>query len=371
MNKKKSTIKNFLPIIIGAFVGLILGVSGGDILPSNINIVKLLIYFLISMGLGSFIQIIFHELGHLILGLVTGYEFVSFRIGGLTIIKIDGKLKLKRYGIEGTGGQCLLSPPDLDEYNNYPNFLYNLGGGLMNLLLALVFFLLVKNNSLNDFPYVFSIVMIVIGIFFAVTNLIPLKINGIANDGYNIIMLSKDEAGRLGLWKQLKIHSLLANNIRIKDIDEDYFNFEKEIDWSNPLVNSLLVMKVDYYVDSSDYEKAEKLMDKLLKEENILEIHRNELICSKVFLQYISGRTEEARLSYGLVEDYIDRTKKYFISRRRLMYGYYLLVEDDKFKANKEIESFNSIIKHYPYLSEIDSEKELIGYIDEVKKHTL
>lgn len=72
------------------------------------------------------ILVISHEAGHLIFGLLSGYKFVSFRIFNMTFIKIDGKLAVKRYSIAGTGGQCLLLPPD-KPIEKIPTEWYNFG----------------------------------------------------------------------------------------------------------------------------------------------------------------------------------------------------------------------------------------------------
>ena len=106
----------------------------------NIQLSRLLLSCILSLTcliLAVFVQIILHEGGHLIFGLATGYRFVSFRIGSLTLIKEKGKFRFKRFSISGTGGQCLLSPPD-KPYEQLPYFWYNAGGVLMNLLTAIL-----------------------------------------------------------------------------------------------------------------------------------------------------------------------------------------------------------------------------------------
>ena len=50
-----------------------------------------LAFFLIAVSL----QVILHEAGHLICGLVSGYRFVSFRIFSLTWIRQGGKVRMK------------------------------------------------------------------------------------------------------------------------------------------------------------------------------------------------------------------------------------------------------------------------------------
>ena len=87
-----------------------------------------------------FLQVLLHEGGHLVCGLATGYRFVSFRIFNLTFIRKDGKLCIKRFSLAGTGGQCLLTPPERP-LEDIPTTLYNLGGVLANLLTAILAFL--------------------------------------------------------------------------------------------------------------------------------------------------------------------------------------------------------------------------------------
>ena len=66
---------------------------------------------MVLVGLAMFLHSVVHETGHLVFGLLTGYKFVSFRIGSIMLIKESGKLRLKLYNIVGTGGQCLMMPP--------------------------------------------------------------------------------------------------------------------------------------------------------------------------------------------------------------------------------------------------------------------
>lgn len=63
----------------------------------NVQLSRLLLSCILSLVcliLAVFVQIILHEGGHLIFGLATGYRFVSFRVGSLTLIKEGGKFRL-------------------------------------------------------------------------------------------------------------------------------------------------------------------------------------------------------------------------------------------------------------------------------------
>ena len=79
------------------------------------------------------VHIIIHEGGHLVMGLATGWKYLSFRIGSIALVKRDGKLQWKKTTVVGTGGQCLMIPPEC-EPTECPFFLYLLGGGLFNII---------------------------------------------------------------------------------------------------------------------------------------------------------------------------------------------------------------------------------------------
>ena len=175
MKKKKPKMNK--GVQIGAILtGLIVGtyVYFADI---NIGYVFL---FIPVMLLTLQLTIIIHELGHLVLGLMTGYRFLSFRYLSWLIVKDkDGKFHLKRYSILGTGGQCLMIPPDQEEI---PIFWYNIGGVLFNALSIIPAIFIIYRQPNEWIVYGVS-VFIFMSIFLIATNWLPIK--GITNDGNN------------------------------------------------------------------------------------------------------------------------------------------------------------------------------------------
>jgi len=86
-------IKNkdfMLQVVAGAAAGAMGAYLGVQFLP-ELNGFPDLLLLVAGLVLGIFLQIIVHELGHLICGLLSGYKFVSFRIGSRMLIKIRGK----------------------------------------------------------------------------------------------------------------------------------------------------------------------------------------------------------------------------------------------------------------------------------------
>ena len=157
-----------------------------------------------------FLQVLLHEGGHLVCGLATGYRFVSFRIFNLTFIRKDGKLCIKRFSLAGTGGQCLLTPPERP-LEDIPTTLYNLGGVLANLLTAILAFLPLL--TVDGLPYLlkfFLLMLSLIGILLAGMNGIPMKMGGIGNDADNMRLLLKDSKSKQALVTQLRINALVT-----------------------------------------------------------------------------------------------------------------------------------------------------------------
>ena len=70
-----------------------------------------LLVLLLLLVLAYVLQVVVHEGGHLVCGLLTGYRALSFRIGRVLLVKLDGRWRLRAYHIPGTGGQCLMAPP--------------------------------------------------------------------------------------------------------------------------------------------------------------------------------------------------------------------------------------------------------------------
>lgn len=132
----------------------------------------------ISLILVGYSQIILHEAGHLLFGRLTGYKFISFRIGKLTLIKEKGKYKIKRFKVPGTLGQCLLLPPDVSP-QQVPFVLYNLGGVFINLFSAiLATVLLIVFDTIHPGLKLVLLLTAFIGLILALLNGIPMKVGG-------------------------------------------------------------------------------------------------------------------------------------------------------------------------------------------------
>ena len=115
--KKQIPWRSVLLVLPAAAVGAALGywgmswadkLGGGDPLKTA----GLLLAGLALAALAYFLQVTVHEGGHLVCGLLTGYRPLSFRIGRVLLVKLDGRWRVRSLHIPGTGGQCLMAPPE-------------------------------------------------------------------------------------------------------------------------------------------------------------------------------------------------------------------------------------------------------------------
>ena len=101
---------------------------------SNIGISSVMISCIgsvVALIISIFTSIILHELGHLITALISGFKFVSFRVANYTLLKENGKYKIKKFFVVGTGGQCLTSPPESPSLSAVNGYIA--GGTLINI----------------------------------------------------------------------------------------------------------------------------------------------------------------------------------------------------------------------------------------------
>ena len=260
---KKKIINGFLQIlgimIVGGIIGYSVGKVAGDTLArvDTPNIILLLIAGVIAFIL----QVIVHEVGHLVFGLLSGYKFISFRVFDFKIIKDEnGKLKLRFERLAGTGGQCLLRAPEYVE-GKFKYKFYLLGGVTFNLVFSIVFWLVL--------PSYYTLLFALIGFALAFLNLIPMGFN----DGMTFYHASKDETTRFVLYLQLEYvyYQSIGKNLLIEKPEV----VEK--------INSLEIINTNYLTDSLEFIKLDGLeyffeFDALYNESRKLYIEREDLL---------------------------------------------------------------------------------------------
>jgi len=222
-----------------------------------------LLFILISMAFGFCIAVILHELGHLVCGYLSGYRFVSFRlIKWLWTKDQTGRIKLtKSAGLGIVLGQCLMEPPD--EYNpqNFRFVLYNLGGGLCNVMTGIMlfiplFFIDIQWDEKVLWTESFLLAVGFCSVLIGALNLIPSKRGGIPNDGSNIKEALKSADAKRGLYIMLKVNAEMSKGKRLLDYDESAFAVSGDTDKNNYLVANIILLHASQLEEKGDYGRS-------------------------------------------------------------------------------------------------------------------
>ena len=359
-------------MLIGAVCGVLMvsfveqrGTENGSVLE---DLIPLGVLF-VGMYVGIFLQLIIHEAGHLVFGLKSRYQFSSFRIGSFMWLKENNKIVCRRLSLAGTGGQCLMVPPQMQD-GKIPVILYNLGGCIMNLVASAVFliiyFLIPKGTVIS----LFCIMMVLIGAVIALMNGIPLRLGTVDNDGYNALSLGKNPDAMQAFWLQLKVNEQIAKGIRLKDMPDEWFAVPDDEAMQNSMVATQGVFATNRLMDQQRFEDADRLIAHLLEiDSGIIGLHRNLMICDRMYCELIHDNRKEI-LEEMLTREQIKFMKamKKFPSVVRTEYAYALLALKDTAKVNAARELFEKVAKTYPYPSDVQSERELIGIADNIAR---
>ena len=217
----------------------------------------------------------------------------------------------------------------------------------------------------------FSAVMLlcaVVGFVFAITNGVPMRTNTVDNDGYNTLALARSKDAMRAFWIQLKVSEKISKDVRLKDMPEEWFAVPSDEAMQNSMIAVLGVFACSRLMDQQQFEKANELMAHMFDaDSNICGIHRNLLICDRIYIELITkNRQEHLAELFSKEQKKFMRQMQNFPSVLRTQYAYALLCEHDVAKAEQIKTQFQKCARVYPYPNEILSEKELMEI---AKKH--
>lgn len=316
---------------------------------------------LLALGMGVVIQTIFHELGHLIFGLITKYKFLFFRVGNLTLINENGNLKLKKFNIPGTLGQCLMAPPKFKR-GKYPFMLFNLGGVIINVFLGITFFLISPYLDKSIFS-IFLLGTGLMGIYLGITNAIPLE--GVPTDGTNIKAIRDSYDGKMAFHSTLQVAEMRLidekDDWKIKSlVDKSKYN-----DYKNRLVVGLFTENIDMALLKGDIPEALKEIKWVLNK-NVLSAIELAGIYYNLFSIYLLLGDDKNIKRYLERKDIKDVLKKPTTKEgERVKYLYYSLYEKDEKKRDKALKNYNRMAENHLFKYTVRIDKMFIDLADE------
>jgi hypothetical protein len=324
------------------------------------------ILFVLSIYLGLISSIIIHEFGHMVFGLLSGYKFISYRIGNILIKKENGKFKFKKFSLAGTGGQCIMSPPDMVN-DDYPIILYNLGGSFMNFIVGLIILII---YYFSEETLILDYILSTLGaynIFNGIINLVPTKSKLISNDGYNAYALSINKGGRHALWINLKVEEYSSKGISLKDMPKEFFIMPSDESMKNTFVASLGYICCGYLFECGKKKESIDSINHLLEiDSGLVGIHRGLLKCQLICFNLLNNNIDEAKALYTNEQKSFMKNMKDFPTVLITNYAYSLIVDKNSKKASAYKTRYEKIAKSYPNPCELANDTQMLEEIDDL-----
>ena len=291
----------------------------------------------VAMAVAIVLHIVLHEAGHLLMGLATGYRFSSFRIGSIAFVRREGRFSIRRYKLAGTGGQCLMLPPEVPA-ERVPFFWYNAGGVVMNIVVALLALVMLKTCDLSMWWSEWSMMMVIVGVFLAVVNGIPMRPGGMQNDGMNILMLYRNPEKRKDLMHQLQIAAAATEGKRASEMPAEWFDSDPMDDPKDLIRLASRLNHQARLIDQGRFVESHAAVEDLLAHfDELPQIVRFELAGEYVFTELLTTGRKEIVEKYWTKKqaDYVKSSAKFSSAKQRILFAYALYAENDVDKARQ------------------------------------
>jgi len=370
--KKKIDLRGYVGMLfflaIGGFSGWFIGYYLGETAADG-GLGQTLWSFavlLLGMYVMLYAQIVIHEAGHLVFGLLTGYRFSLFRIFSLTFLRDpdSGKLKVRRMQLAGTGGQCLLVPPEPVD-GKIPFALYHLGGVLMNLIASALFFVLYLVTASVPLLSLFFLIGVIVGIAYAMMNGIPMRLGAVDNDGYELYAQTCSPHAMEAMRIQLLASEAISRGKRLRQMPSAWFCVPEDAPLENSMVAVIAVFACNRLMDEGRYDEAEEAIRSLCaKQTGMVGVHRSLLHCDRLTCLLLRGDRENADALLTKELKSFMRAMKNNPTILRTRYAMARLMDNDDKGAVTVLEQFDRCAKSHPFPSDIESERDILAAID-------
>lgn len=307
--------------------------------------------------LALILHLLLHEVGHLVGGLLSGYEFVFFRIGSFTLLNDNGKIRITRFNVPGTAGQCIMKPPSFDKFKFR---LYFSGGILVNAFLSMLGIILCF-SSVGSIC-LFGVELVYMGVVFLLMNGLPLKIGGIVNDGYHIFKIREYEV--IKLYNQLMIGVLDIEGCSFNEMDSSLFVCDMN-NTSNFYDAYLILMNAMLLIEKQEYDAAREILVRIINEKKCVELFKNAAKVMFVLLCFVD-EGYDCDIEQYLDKKFIKAIKLQMFDLSYLLCHYCLLVKEGNSKA---VEVEKQFLKQKDHVLEKGEVIMFMDLYDKIKKH--
>lgn len=353
----KSNLEPLLYIGIGllTFFGIYYMLQSFDL--ENIAFLDIILTILIIIG-SFFIHILLHELGHITGGLLSGYQFIMFRIFNTVWIKTESGLSKRKQNVPGILGQALMVPPERKDNKRPPFLLYHAGGIVMNLLTTLILLLInipIEQSRLSNFIGLSAATAVIL----AVVSAIPAK----GTDGYNILQQLKSKDTQDEMISTLYMYRDMVAGASFADMQK-YITVDANSSFSDPNEVVLYSLKGAYYLEKYDFAKAREVYSVLWNHfDQLFAAHKPDITFSYLFTLLL---TDPKHPDVNEIRDskiYNQSFKVKQAEHIRTRIAMFLYLEENPKKAAQLLTQAEQAVHLAPTLSEEKLEKKLYDYL--------
>lgn len=232
------------------------------------------IYLIPIILLSAVLQIVAHEIGHMIGGLLTGWRLLHIQLHKYLFVNENGKYHIKR--VRNSSFQCMMYP----EHGNDSPLLYTVMGCYMNLAVtALVAMLLLLNAEL----ILYFIWFILFGVIQFIINFLP-NSKRLCNDGFCYRILQSDKTSCYSHNMQLTVAKKLQAGYSYKEIIPELACLNSNYA-GNDITAYHAVLEYYYHMDRSEYEAAKKALIKIDRNGDISKKMMDIVLLEEVYLE--------------------------------------------------------------------------------------
>ncbi len=374
---KSHPIRNIVfRVLLVAFLGVVLGEACRTVFNEFWNehifhknmfiLIVRMLGIVVVMFVSYLLHIILHEFGHLVGGTLSGYSLISFRVFNIIMVKEKNKMKIKKYAVADTAGECVMMPPEIKK-GKYPYVLFRVSGIAMNLItaiIAIILFLVV--SPMGKYPWnMWCVIYAVVGIITSLYNGVPVIIDGIPNDGYVLLHMLESKEARLAVHSQLLIYAFLSKGGSYSDVPYEQFCFNSTGEIRNFLVIRVKMLEYKWHLEHLDFVQAAKCLEATNQFFNSLpRSQQYEINSEKMFIEILCEKDEDiiSKLYNSDVRKYIEDSQD-TLTKNRILMAYNAGVKHDMREAHKNYMQLKSGAKSAPIKGETELQLMLGEYV--------
>lgn len=243
------------------------------------NIFVILINIIPAVLLSIIIQLAFHEIGHMLAGLITGWRLIYLQLYHLALIKENSKYRIKL--VPTLNCRCIMYPKDLYQGAT----LYTLGGISTNLLLTVTGLAGMIGFLHRPILRIYMWSFFASGIMLLITNATP-NTKRVCNDMACLKLIRNDTLSMISHNAQMMIAQQLFEGMTYRQIEPDLICLTGEKVYTDILAYQV-VLEYYFNLDQDKYIPARKALDKIKPEAPISQEVRNIINMELLYIELL------------------------------------------------------------------------------------